>query len=206
MNTWFVGIAGGLALALLALLAGRTLWLYYRLRGIRLVTCPESGRPVTVDLDAARAAVAAAAGHAAWRLDQCSRWPERRDCGQECLAEIESAPEECLVRTILARWYAGKRCVLCGRDVGEIRRLERHPAFMAPDGVTSEWKQVEPARLPEVLATHRPVCWTCHVTETFRRLFPELVTDRSGLRAAPALSSATADAEKRNSAPASPGR
>jgi hypothetical protein len=32
--------------------------------------------------------------------------------------------------------------------------------------------------LLDVFSTHRPVCWNCHVTETFRRLHPELVVDR----------------------------
>ena len=33
-------------------------------------------------------------------------------------------------------------------------------------------------QLPEIFATHQPVCWNCHIAESFRRLHPELVTDR----------------------------
>ena len=38
------------------------------------------------------------------------------------------------------------------------------------------WAPLE--KLQEVLATHWPVCWNCHVAETFRREHPELVAHR----------------------------
>ena len=62
-------------------------WLRYR--GDRLVTCPETRQPVGVALDVRHAAWSGL-GHApSLRLETCSRWPERRDCGQECLRQIE---------------------------------------------------------------------------------------------------------------------
>ena len=48
-----------------------------------------------------------------------------------------------------------------------------------------EWAQVTPENLPAILAVYRPVCWTCHVTDTFRREHPELVVDRNVRRAGP---------------------
>jgi hypothetical protein len=30
-----------------------------------------------------------------------------------------------------------------------------------------------------LFSTHKPVCWSCHVTQTFRREFPELVVYRN---------------------------
>ena len=44
-------------------------------------------------------------------LKECSRWPERQDCWQDCLQQIKADPENCLVWTIVARWYEGKSCV-----------------------------------------------------------------------------------------------
>ena len=51
-------------------------------------------------------------------------------------------------------------------------------ALLDPDHRTIEWRQLRPEQLPDVFSTHRPVCWNCHVAETFRRLHPELVVDR----------------------------
>jgi hypothetical protein len=116
-------------------------------------------------------------GHPVLRLAACSRWPERRDCGQACLAQIEAAPADCLARTMLTRWYEGKACVLCRRPIGEIRWSDHRPALRAPDGETVEWPSIRAEELPRVLASHAPVCWNCHVAETLRRQHPELVVD-----------------------------
>ena len=75
-------------LAILALAVGcllfRGLRSYFKLRGKRLVTCPETQKPAAVDLDAVHLARDAAFGTPHLRLSECSRWPERQGCGQEC--------------------------------------------------------------------------------------------------------------------------
>src|SRR5881394_3546466 len=88
--------------ALVALAAWRWVGPWLKFRGDRVVRCPENHRPAGVRLDAWHAA-------SGLRLNACSRWPEKSGCGQECLAEIAASPEDCLVRTIAARWYQGKR-------------------------------------------------------------------------------------------------
>jgi len=148
-------------------------WL--RWRGTRLVSCPETGQPVAVAISTSSSMLTALGGPL--QLSQCSRWPERQHCGQECLGQIEAAPESCLVRNILACWYRGKSCVYCGRPL-EAHTLEHKPCLLSPAQHTLEWKEVVPEQIPQVLATHRPVCWNCHISETFRRQFPDLVTDR----------------------------
>jgi len=45
-------------------------------------------------------------------------------------------------------------------------------------GRTFEWHEVRPEKVPESLATHQPVCWNCHIAETFRRQFPQLIVER----------------------------
>ena len=82
------------------------------------------------------------------------------------------------MRVILTTWYAGKSCARCGKPVGEINWLAHKPALMSPERRTFEWAEVAPEQLPEVLATHRPVCWSCHLAEVFRREHPELVVER----------------------------
>jgi hypothetical protein len=44
--------------------------------------------------------------------------------------------------------------------------------------MTVSWDDVPPEKLADVFQTYQPVCWSCHIAETFRRDHPELVTDR----------------------------
>ena len=151
---------------------------YRKYRGVRVVTCPESLRSVAVKIKAGHAAAWSLIGKPKLELKDCSRWPERRNCGQQCISDIERAPEACLLRSILTEWYRAKKCALCGREFGKIGWLERRPALMNAEGKTFDWFEIAPERVYETLATHHPVCFDCHVAETFRRAYPYLVTDR----------------------------
>jgi hypothetical protein len=151
---------------------------FFNYRGKHLVTCPETHKPEAVDIAANEAAVGAFLGEPTLHLDRCSRWPERQDCGQECLQQLEADPEKCLVWNIVSKWYEGKNCMFCHKPIGGLHRLDHAPALMGPDHTTVEWKDLRPEQLPEVFATYRPVCWNCHIAENFRRVHPELVVDR----------------------------
>lgn len=165
----------GLALAL----AGRT---WFRMRGSRVVTCPENHALAGVEVDAGHAALTSLYKAPDLRLQTCSRWPEKRGCGQECLRQISAAPQECLVRHILAGWYAGKTCVYCGTPFGQLDWEFRKPALAAPDGKLLEWSQVPATGVFAALETHKPVCFTCFTTNTFVQKHPGLVVNRTGLR------------------------
>ena len=171
-------VGGAAAAALFGLGAWHVARRILALRGTRLVTCPETGRPVAVDLDVQYSAVHSSFGRPHFRLKDCTRWPERAGCGQTCLSDIETAPHDCLVHTILAQWYAGKRCAFCRREFGEILWHDHKPALVGADGVTQEWTDFPAETIPEVLATHQPACWNCHIAETFRRQRPDLFVDR----------------------------
>jgi hypothetical protein len=160
-------------------------WRFVRLRGTRAVTCPETKKTVAVEVNTARAAITAAFGRPRFDLTECSRWPERRDCGRECLSQIEDAPMNCLVRTKLAAWYEGRSCVACGKPFGDIYWVTHRPASMAPDGTMLAWREVKAEQLAEVTEEHAPVCWDCYVHETFRRQHPELVIDNPWKKAGP---------------------
>jgi hypothetical protein len=153
-----------------------TAWLRYR--GARVVVCPENREIVAVEVDARHAALSASQGRIDLRLDSCTRWPEKAGCGQECLGQIETAPEACLLRNILADWYQGKSCAFCGRAFHSVHWHDRKPGLRAPDGTIRNWDGFRPEQVIDVLATHVPVCWDCRVAESFRREHPELVTDR----------------------------
>jgi len=152
---------------------------WFRFRGDRLITCPENLQPAGVQVDARHAAVTALTAGPDLRLSSCSRWPEKAGCGQECLRQIESSPEDCLIRNILVRWYAGKSCSLCRRPIGEIHLIDQKPALLIPDGVTVDWEAISADKLLGVLETASPVCFSCHLATSFARQHPELVTDRS---------------------------
>ena len=151
---------------------------YFQLRGKRIITCPETSQPAAVNVAAGEAAAGAFLSEPTLRLKECSRWPERQGCGQECLQQIESDPEKCLVWNIVAKWYEGKVCVFCRKPIVPLSAVEHAPALLGPDFKTKEWKEIRPEELPETFATHQPVCWNCHVAESFRRMHPELVVNR----------------------------
>ena len=151
---------------------------YFGYRGKRLVTCPETHAAAAVDVAAGEAAVGAFLTEPTLRLKECSRWPERQSCGQECLQQIEVDPENCLVWNIVAKWYEGKKCAFCQRPIASLRHLDHAPALLGPGLKTVECNQLRPEQLPNVFATHQPVCWNCHIAENFRRVHPELVVNR----------------------------
>ena len=158
---------------------------YFRMRGDRIVACPENEQAVVVRVDASRAALTSAVGHQRLRLESCTRWPEKAGCGQDCLKQIEAQPMDCLVKTQVSRWYTDKACAFCGKALGLVDWTEHRPALRAPDGATLEWSTVAPEKLYEVMATHAPICWDCHIAETFRRVRPDLVIDNPGANQAP---------------------
>jgi hypothetical protein len=151
---------------------------YFTFRGKHLITCPESHTTEAVDVAAREAGLTALFGSSKLHLDRCSRWPERQDCGQECLQQVEANPDQCLLWNITSKWYEGKRCVYCHKPFERLQHLDHPPALLQPDNTTAEWKQFRPEQLPEIFSTFEPVCWNCHVAETFRRTHPELPIDR----------------------------
>ena len=72
----FVGLS---ALVVLAVDAFR------RYRGVKCIHCPETGGWADVHLDTRHAMLTALGGRPTLRVARCSRWPERRACGQDCL-------------------------------------------------------------------------------------------------------------------------
>ena len=151
---------------------------YLKFRGKMLVSCPETHQPAGVRVAAVKGALEATVRNPQIRLSECSRWPERQACGQECLQQIEEAPKACLVWTIINRWYQGQECVYCHKPFGEIHWHDHPPALMNNDHKTVQWNEIPSEKLQQVLGTHRPVCWSCHMAETFRREHPDLVVDR----------------------------
>jgi hypothetical protein len=144
-----------------------------------VVTCPETGHLATVRIDVPHAIGAGSTRCADLRLSACSRWPTRGPCDEPCVTEA-AAPESA-VPAIVRRWYAHTRCAFCGKPIDEQHSLDHHAALLDAEGRTREWSDVPPELLIDTFRACAPVCWSCHVAETFRQRYPTLVTDRTNV-------------------------
>jgi hypothetical protein len=149
-----------------------------RYRGTKLVTCPETGRPAIVEVDALHASLTSTVGLPDIRLQNCSRWPLKEQCVQECLTELDVAPGQCLVSGVLMRWYGGKKCCYCCKPFEELHWTDHRPALRSPEASLVSWNAVPVDNLSMVLETHLPVCWDCYIAQSFRRDHPDLVVYR----------------------------
>lgn len=168
----------GLVVAAYAVIA---LASYVRMRGTRIVICPETERAAAVTVDAGHAALGAMREHADVKLATCSRWPERKECAQACTAQIEGNPKQTLAFEILKQWYAGKHCAVCRRAIPPLEHMGPKPGLMnlsSPGHELLTWEEIPAENLPVMFQTHLPVCSHCQVAESFRRQFPDLVVDR----------------------------
>lgn len=152
--------------------------IYARYRGKRIITCPETKEPAAVHVNAVAAAGKTLFGKQNIRLDQCSRWPERQNCGQDCLSQIKADPEQCLVWNMVDEWYEGKSCAYCQKPFGQLHWHDHPPALLTPERLCVPWNEVPPEKLPEIFQAHLPVCWNCYIAETFRRQNPGRVVER----------------------------
>jgi hypothetical protein len=76
---------------------------YFKFRGTKLVTCPETHKHALVQVAARSMGIQAILSEPCLRLSECSRWPMRQGCGQDCLKQIEDRPSEL---RISAAWRA----------------------------------------------------------------------------------------------------
>jgi hypothetical protein len=157
------------ALAVAGFASRRAHRAWRRYRGTRVLTCPRSERPAALELDRSYSALTALIGPPRLRLSDCSSWAAGQRCVGECLPLVAAAPDAHLVRSLLDRWSAGKTCALCGGPFSNRLGGEFGPALLSRDGYTFERSVFRPEKLPQVLATHQPVCWYCHVVHTLRR-------------------------------------
>src|SRR5271165_1042486 len=81
------------ALLVTGLPVAMSLQAYFKNRGRQSAICPENGEPVDIELDNKYSFWTALRGQEHTRLHSCTRWPEKGDCGQECLAQVDPSPE-----------------------------------------------------------------------------------------------------------------
>jgi len=166
MSLLFVAIAVALTIAGIAGGIGvrRILSAWIRFRNHFIVTCPADQKAAGVVADRAHAAWTAWRGTAELRLSGCTHWPEHAGCDQGCREQIERAPEDCLARTILAKWYADKCCVECGEPLGAAYWNASKPVLLTRERGLQTWDEVALDRLPATLDSAKPVCFECYVS------------------------------------------
>lgn len=165
--------AGALFLALAPLITG-----WRKARGERLVACPETSNLAAAEIDPVDAAFQALLKAREIRLQSCARLPQGVGCGRICMDQITDAPNDCLIRNILAEWHAGKSCTTCGLELSDVFGRQR-TALISPERTTLDWADVPVEGLSEALITHQPICWNCHIVETLYRMHPEAVAERA---------------------------
>ena len=94
---------------------------FFRFRGWHKLLCPETGDFARVRIGAVHAAISSLLDDPDLRVRNCSRWPERQGCGQECLRRVRYEPvfpstlSACPSSTCVTigerRSYAGDRAV-----------------------------------------------------------------------------------------------
>jgi hypothetical protein len=89
--TAFSIIAAIVALGAVYVLVPVAAHTYRRLLGPKTVTCPETLRRTRIELDARHGALTSTFGDAKLKVAKCARWPDHRDCDQNCLEEGEPA-------------------------------------------------------------------------------------------------------------------
>jgi hypothetical protein len=161
------GLILGAALLLTFGVAAKALWAHLRFRGTRVVVCPRDGKLEALQLDALQAAFTAVP-RPVLRAVACSQWPQRRNCGQPCLDQIEDDPRPSPVTAFLSDWYAGRRCSRCGTLFLAIRWIARPPALVDRQGRARSWYELPMDQLADSLSHYRPLCWGCHVMAELR--------------------------------------
>jgi hypothetical protein len=149
-----------------------------RLGGSRVIICPETGKQSMIEIDTRRAALTSLIGRADLRLENCWRWPLHQNCGQECLLQLDVAEDDCLVHSVLSKWYLGKQCVFCERQFRDINFTDHKPALFTPEGITIDVSEIPISALDEAMATYEPVCANCYLAQTFYHERPDLVVER----------------------------
>ena len=166
-----------LAVLLVSLVVAVRAWLH--VRGARLVVCPETQMPAAVSVDVGHAIATALREKPDLRLTSCSRWPERHDCDQPCVQQIEAAPSETRAETIATHFFDRERCAICRCRIEPSRGVSQQPGFMHPvTRQVARWNELPTETLPRAIAAWRPLCSNCTLKELFRQRFPDSVTDR----------------------------
>jgi hypothetical protein len=83
-------VIGYFVLALMIPICVASLQAWRRARAARVVICPADDRAATIAFDGWYAVRMHALGNPEFRVRECTRWPARAVCGQNCMVQINS--------------------------------------------------------------------------------------------------------------------
>lgn len=153
----FVLVLGLMACVLLVLKAHQ----YFPRRA--RVLCPETRNPSAVRLDTSHAVKTFFTNVEELRISECERWPERADCQQDCLLQIDTKPV--ILERTLAKFYEGKLCARCNAVL--TRNDWEHGSFAMVNinNVYIPAAKIPLSEMPMTLDGYRPLCRICHQNE-----------------------------------------
>ena len=125
---------------------------------------------MTVELDNKFAFKTALRGEEHERLQSCSRCPEKGDCCQECLAQINSSPEN--LEHLLQKRYQGKNCAICDRPLTAADWRRSRLALLNEKQKLFELRHMHVEEILSALDRMTPLCWNCHLQERARQAEP----------------------------------
>ena len=166
---------------------------YFQNRGRQSAICPENGQPVDVEVDNKYGFWTALRGQEHSRLKSCTRWPEKGDCGQECLAQVDPSPEN--VERLMLGWYRGKACTICARSITPSDWRRGRLAWLDAQHKLVELRQVDLKQLQLAMQAMRPLCWICHQEERVRQAVPTRILKGDRLAMRPATARLSGEAE-----------
>ncbi len=140
---------------------------YHREPTKQVVVCPETKKRAEVEVDRRHALLTLLKNQKELRLKTCSHWPERADCDEDCLAQLEIGP---LTELVLGKWCEGKSCAICAVP---IKRTDWQRGRAATVDVVNhllvQLRDMDWEQLPMILDQHEPLCWKCHESELQKR-------------------------------------
>lgn len=152
----------GVAVATLVILM-----VHHRRPKSNVIICPETLNSAEIQVDRMHQLYTLWRDQKETRLKSCTRWPERAECDQDCIAQVEPGPA--VIDRILGRWYDSKNCAICAMPLVRTDFQRGKAAALDRDGALVELREMNWNEFPMSLERFDPICWKCHATELQRR-------------------------------------
>lgn len=133
----------------------------------RVITCPETFKNEVIEIDRAHELYTLLRDKKETRLKSCTRWPERDDCDQDCVAQVDAGPA--VIDRILGKWYDGKNCAVCAMPLVRYDFQRGRAAALDGDGTLVELRDMNWNEFPMSLERFTPICWKCHEAQLAQR-------------------------------------
>lgn len=128
----------------------------------KAIVCPETKMPAAIEVDRRHALVTLLKGTKELKVKDCSRWPDRLACDEDCLAQLEFGPRSEL---ILGKWCKGKSCAMCAASITPVDWQRGRAGVLDSKNSLLELRDMDWKQFPMILDECKPLCWNCHQAE-----------------------------------------